>query len=110
MANATLTRNVLEMVKLLNYGMQVTEAKELPLVEAQIEALAKQTEGLIEKTSEVAPQLSNELKDKSGDVAPNHKLHFTQAIRSDSDARAHRRECWWFSLWTEFHRPRDEQN
>ncbi|EFO48954.1 methyl-accepting chemotaxis protein [Vibrio parahaemolyticus K5030] len=64
MANATLTRNVLEMVKLLNYGMQVTEAKELPLVEAQIEALAKQTEGLIEKTSEVAPQLSNELKDK----------------------------------------------
>ncbi|MCG6466548.1 methyl-accepting chemotaxis protein [Vibrio parahaemolyticus] len=64
MANATLTRNVLEMVKLLNYGMQVTEAKELPLVEAQIEALAKQTEGLIGKTSEVAPQLSNELKDK----------------------------------------------
>lgn len=41
MANATLTRNVLEMVKLLNYGMQVTEAKELPLVEAQIEALAE---------------------------------------------------------------------
>nr|WP_319556171.1 methyl-accepting chemotaxis protein [uncultured Vibrio sp.] len=64
MANAKLTRNVLEIVKLLNYGMQVTEPKELPLVEAQIEALATQTEGLAEKTSGVAESLSNKLKTK----------------------------------------------
>ncbi len=64
MANAKLTRNVLEIVKLLNYGMQITEPKELPLVEAHIAALATQTEGLAEKNSGVAKSLSNELKTK----------------------------------------------
>lgn len=49
MANAKLTRNVLEIVKLLNHGMQVTEPKELPVIESQIEALAIQSEGLTEK-------------------------------------------------------------
>ncbi|MDV6251010.1 methyl-accepting chemotaxis protein [Vibrio sp. EA2] len=75
MANAKLTRNVLEIVKLLNYGMQVTEAKELPIVEAQIEALATQTEGLVEKTSGVAESLSNELKTNAESL---HKI--TQSI------------------------------
>ncbi|ANQ21593.1 chemotaxis protein [Vibrio natriegens] len=64
MANAKLTRNVLEIVKLLNHGMQVTEPKELPIIESQIEALAIQSEGLTEKTSGVAVSLSNELKTK----------------------------------------------
>ncbi|MGP8304968.1 methyl-accepting chemotaxis protein [Vibrio sp. YIC-376] len=65
MANARLTRNVLEIVKLLNYGMQVTEAKELPLVEEQIEQLAKQTEGLVMQTSSVTTEpLSDEMKRK----------------------------------------------
>ncbi|WP_264901466.1 methyl-accepting chemotaxis protein [Vibrio sp. STUT-A11] len=64
MANAKLTRNVLEIVKLLNYGMQITEPKELPMVEAHIAALATQTEGLAEKNSGVARSLSNELKTK----------------------------------------------
>lgn len=35
MANAKLTRNVLEMVKLLNHGMQITEPKELPLIKSK---------------------------------------------------------------------------
>ncbi|MBR9875359.1 MAG: methyl-accepting chemotaxis protein [Vibrionaceae bacterium] len=75
MANAKLTRNVLEIVKLLNHGMQVTEPKELPIIESQIEALAIQSEGLTEKTSGVAVSLSNELKTKV------EKLHnITQAI------------------------------
>ncbi|WP_045464724.1 methyl-accepting chemotaxis protein [Vibrio hyugaensis] len=62
MANATLTRNVLEQVKLLNYGMQISDPDELPLITAQIEALAQQTEGLIEQTSGVAEHLSNMLQ------------------------------------------------
>ncbi|WP_329351736.1 methyl-accepting chemotaxis protein [Vibrio natriegens] len=75
MANAKLTRNVLEIVKLLNHGMQVTEPKELPIIESQIEALAIQSEGLTEKTSGVAVSLSNELKTKI------ENLHdITQAI------------------------------
>ncbi|ANQ26333.1 chemotaxis protein [Vibrio natriegens] len=75
MANAKLTRNVLEIVKLLNHGMQVTEPKELPIIESQIEALAIQSEGLTEKTSGVAVSLSNELKTK---VETLHNI--TQAI------------------------------
>ncbi|MFZ6040090.1 methyl-accepting chemotaxis protein [Vibrio natriegens] len=75
MANAKLTRNVLEIVKLLNHGMQVTEPKELPIIESQIEALAIQSEGLTEKTSGVALSLSNELKTK---VENLHNI--TQAI------------------------------
>jgi methyl-accepting chemotaxis protein len=65
MANAKLTRNVLEIVKLLNYGMQVTEAKELPLVEAQIEQLAKQVGELANQASSItAEPLSDEMKHK----------------------------------------------
>ncbi|CAH0531897.1 hypothetical protein CTH30272_04166 [Allocatenococcus thiocycli] len=75
MANAKLTRNVLEIVKLLNHGMQVTEPKELPIIESQIEALAIQSKGLTEKTSGVAVSLSNELKTK---VENLHNI--TQAI------------------------------
>lgn len=75
MANAKLTRNVLEIVKLLNHGMQVTEPKELPIIESQIEALAIQSEGLTEKTSGVAVSLSNELKTKIENL---HNI--TQAI------------------------------
>ncbi|MCG9699786.1 methyl-accepting chemotaxis protein [Vibrio natriegens] len=75
MANAKLTRNVLEIVKLLNHGMQVTEPKELPIIESQIEALAIQSEGLTEKTSGVVVSLSNELKTK---VENLHNI--TQAI------------------------------
>lgn len=75
MVNAKLTRNVLEIVKLLNHGMQVTEPKELPIIESQIEALAIQSEGLTEKTSGVAVSLSNELKTK---VENLHNI--TQAI------------------------------
>ncbi|NOJ18159.1 methyl-accepting chemotaxis protein [Vibrio jasicida] len=62
MANATLTRNVLEQVKLLNYGMQISDPDELPLITAKIDALAQQTEGLIEQTSGVAKHLSNMLQ------------------------------------------------
>ncbi|WP_045404384.1 methyl-accepting chemotaxis protein [Vibrio jasicida] len=62
MANATLTRNVLEQVKLLNYGMQISDPDELPLITAKIDALAQQTEGLIEQTSGVAEHLSNMLQ------------------------------------------------
>ncbi|WP_104035308.1 methyl-accepting chemotaxis protein [Vibrio jasicida] len=62
MANATLTRNVLEQVKLLNYGMQISDPDELPLIIAKIDALAQQTEGLIEQTSGVAEHLSNMLQ------------------------------------------------
>ncbi|WP_104027427.1 methyl-accepting chemotaxis protein [Vibrio jasicida] len=62
MANATLTRNVLEQVKLLNYGMQISDPDELPLITAKIDALAPQTEGLIEQTSGVAEHLSNMLQ------------------------------------------------
>ncbi len=62
MANATLTRNVLEQVKLLNYGMQISDPEELPLITSQIEELAQQSDGLIEQTSGVAEHLSSMLK------------------------------------------------
>ncbi|CAE6901343.1 methyl-accepting chemotaxis protein [Vibrio sp. B1FLJ16] len=64
MANAKLTRNVLEIVKLLNFAMQVSEAKELALVEEQIEQLALKTEELVKQTSGVSQQLSDELETK----------------------------------------------
>ena len=62
MANATLTRNVLEQVKLLNYGMQITDPNELPLITSQIEELASQSDDLIEQTSGVADHLSSMLQ------------------------------------------------
>ncbi|MCS0380660.1 methyl-accepting chemotaxis protein [Vibrio diabolicus] len=61
MANAQLTRNVLEMVKLLNHGMQITEPKELPLIKEQIDSLATQSKSLVGEASGVAEQLSEEL-------------------------------------------------
>ncbi|MGI3091502.1 methyl-accepting chemotaxis protein [Vibrio diabolicus] len=61
MANAKLTRNVLEMVKLLNHGMQTTEPKELPLIKEQIDSLATQSKSLVGEASGVAEQLSEEL-------------------------------------------------
>ncbi|QRG84200.1 methyl-accepting chemotaxis protein [Vibrio diabolicus] len=61
MANAKLTRNVLEMVKLLNHGMQITEPKELPLIKEQIDSLATQSKSLVGEASGVAEQLSEEL-------------------------------------------------
>ncbi len=68
MTNATLTRNVLEIVKLLNYGMQITESEELAQIENQIEALAQKTERLVEQTSSDTHQLSDELKTKVDDL------------------------------------------
>ncbi|MHC6798720.1 methyl-accepting chemotaxis protein [Vibrio antiquarius] len=61
MANAKLTRNVLEMVKLLNHGMQITEPKELPLIKEQIDSLATKSKSLVGEASGVAEQLSEEL-------------------------------------------------
>ncbi|HHP0481549.1 TPA: methyl-accepting chemotaxis protein [Vibrio campbellii] len=81
MANATLTRNVLEQVKLLNYGMQITDPTELPLTISQIEALAKQSDGLIEQTSTVAEHFSSML---SENVAELHQV--TNSILSKQSA------------------------
>ncbi|MED5502851.1 MAG: methyl-accepting chemotaxis protein [Pseudomonadota bacterium] len=81
MANATLTRNVLEQVKLLNYGMQITDPTELPLTISQIEALAKQSDGLIEQTSTVAEHLSSMLREN---VAELHQV--TNSILSKQSA------------------------
>ena len=81
MANATLTRNVLEQVKLLNYGMQITDPTELPLTISQIEALAKQSDGLIEQTSTVAEHLSSMLREN---VAELHQV--TNSILSNQAA------------------------
>ncbi|HDM8232869.1 TPA: methyl-accepting chemotaxis protein [Vibrio campbellii] len=81
MANATLTRNVLEQVKLLNYGMQITDPTELPLIISQIEALAKQSDGLIEQTSTVAEHLSSMLREN---VAELHQV--TNSILSKQSA------------------------
>ncbi|NOH46957.1 methyl-accepting chemotaxis protein [Vibrio rotiferianus] len=58
MANAALTRNVLEQIKLLNYGMQVPDPQELLAITAHIEGLAQKNEALIEQTSGVAENLS----------------------------------------------------
>ena len=81
MANATLTRNVLEQVKLLNDGMQITDPTELPLTISQIEALAKQSDGLIEQTSTVAEHLSSMLREN---VAELHQV--TNSILSKQSA------------------------
>ncbi|HHB1592206.1 TPA: methyl-accepting chemotaxis protein [Vibrio campbellii] len=81
MANATLTRNVLEQIKLLNYGMQITDPTELPLTISQIEALAKQSDGLIEQTSTVAEHLSSMLREN---VAELHQV--TNSILSKQSA------------------------
>ncbi|HDM8228948.1 TPA: methyl-accepting chemotaxis protein [Vibrio campbellii] len=81
MANATLTRNVLEQVKLLSYGMQITDPTELPLTISQIEALAKQSDGLIEQTSTVAEHLSSMLREN---VAELHQV--TNSILSKQSA------------------------
>ncbi|MFQ0976915.1 methyl-accepting chemotaxis protein [Vibrio campbellii] len=81
MANATLTRNVLEQVKLLNYGMQITDPTELPLTISHIEALAKQSDGLIEQTSTVAEHLSSMLREN---VAELHQV--TNSILSKQSA------------------------
>ncbi|WP_394156122.1 methyl-accepting chemotaxis protein [Vibrio campbellii] len=81
MANSTLTRNVLEQVKLLNYGMQITDPTELPLTISQIEALAKQSDGLIEQTSTVAEHLSSMLREN---VAELHQV--TNSILSKQSA------------------------
>ncbi|EKO3825871.1 methyl-accepting chemotaxis protein [Vibrio harveyi] len=81
MANATLTRNVLEQVKLLNYGMQITDPNELPLITSQIEELASQTDDLIEQTSGVADHLSSMLQ---GNVAELHQI--TNSILSKQSA------------------------
>ena len=81
MANATLTRNVLEQVKLLNYGMQITDPTELPLTISQIEALAKQSDVLIEQTSTVAEHLSSMLREN---VAELHQV--TNSILSKQSA------------------------
>lgn len=81
MANATLTRNVLEQVKLLNYGMQITDPTELPLTISQIEALAKQSDGLIEQTSTVAEHLSSMLREN---LAELHQV--TNSILSKQSA------------------------
>ncbi|NDJ81577.1 methyl-accepting chemotaxis protein [Vibrio campbellii] len=81
MANATLTRNVLEQVKLLNYGMQITDPTELLLTISQIEALAKQSDGLIEQTSTVAEHLSSMLREN---VAELHQV--TNSILSKQSA------------------------
>ena len=81
MANATLTRNVLEQVKLLNYGMQITDTTELPLTISQIEALAKQSDGLIEQTSTVAEHLSSMLREN---LAELHQV--TNSILSKQSA------------------------
>ncbi|MFH4367622.1 methyl-accepting chemotaxis protein [Vibrio diabolicus] len=61
MANAKLTRNVLEMVKLLNHGMQISEPEQLPLIKEQIDSLATQSKSLVGEASGVAEQLSEEL-------------------------------------------------
>ncbi|AQM66990.1 Methyl-accepting chemotaxis protein 4 [Vibrio campbellii] len=81
MANATLTRNVLEQIKLLNYGMQITDPTELPLTISQIEALAKQSDGLIEQPSTVAEHLSSMLREN---VAELHQV--TNSILSKQSA------------------------
>ncbi|WP_154203713.1 methyl-accepting chemotaxis protein [Vibrio harveyi] len=80
-ANATLTRNVLEQVKLLNYGMQITDPNELPLITSQIEELASQSDDLIEQTSGVADHLSSMLQ---GNVAELHQI--TNSILSKQSA------------------------
>ncbi|CAM2888001.1 methyl-accepting chemotaxis protein [Vibrio mytili] len=51
MANAKLTRNVLEIVKLLNSGVQQTQSQGLPELKNKIDVLAGQTQGLVQDIS-----------------------------------------------------------
>ncbi|MEL7325967.1 MAG: methyl-accepting chemotaxis protein [Pseudomonadota bacterium] len=91
MANATLTRNVLEQVKLLSYGMQITDPTELPLTISQIEALAKQSDGLIEQTSTVAEHLSSMLRENVAElhqVTNSILLKQSAVIQMQSDINA----------------------
>ncbi|CAH1592779.1 methyl-accepting chemotaxis protein [Vibrio rotiferianus] len=68
MANAALTKNVLEQIKLLNVGMQVTEPDQLSLIRAQLIELASQTNELVNQTSGVDSHLSQMLADNLDDL------------------------------------------
>ncbi|MFN1581774.1 methyl-accepting chemotaxis protein [Vibrio rotiferianus] len=68
MANAALTKNVLEQIKLLNVGMQVTEPDQLSLIRAQLIELASQTNELVNQTSGVDFHLSQMLAENLDDL------------------------------------------
>ncbi|ASI96487.1 methyl-accepting chemotaxis protein [Vibrio rotiferianus] len=68
MANAALTKNVLEQIKLLNVGMQVTEPNQLSLIRAQLIELASQTNELVNQTSGVDSHLSQMLAENLDDL------------------------------------------
>ncbi|WP_029560980.1 methyl-accepting chemotaxis protein [Vibrio rotiferianus] len=68
MANAALTKNVLEQIKLLNVGMQVTEPNQLSLIRAQLIELASQTNELVNQTSGVDSHLSQVLAENLDDL------------------------------------------
>lgn len=68
MANAALTKNVLEQIKLLNVGMQVTEPDQLSLIRAQLIELASQTNELVNQTSGVDLRLSQMLAENLDDL------------------------------------------
>ncbi|WP_440888508.1 methyl-accepting chemotaxis protein [Vibrio sp. WZ-1] len=68
MANAALTKNVLEQIKLLNVGMQVTELNQLSLIRAQLIELASQTNELVNQTSGVDFHLSQMLAENLDDL------------------------------------------
>ena len=68
MANAALTKNVLEQIKLLNVGMQVTEPNQLSLIRAQLIELASQTNELVNQTSGVDLHLSQMLAENLDDL------------------------------------------
>ncbi|WP_045385941.1 methyl-accepting chemotaxis protein [Vibrio rotiferianus] len=68
MANAALTKNVLEQIKLLNVGMQVTEPDQLSLIRAQLIELASQTNELVNQTSGVDLHLSQMLAENLDDL------------------------------------------
>ncbi|MGR5058756.1 methyl-accepting chemotaxis protein [Vibrio rotiferianus] len=68
MANAALTKNVLEQIKLLNVGMQVTDPDQLSLIRAQLIELASQTNELVNQTSGVDLHLSQMLAENLDDL------------------------------------------
>ncbi|OHY95557.1 chemotaxis protein [Vibrio rotiferianus] len=68
MANAALTKNVLEQIKLLNVGMQVTEPDQLSWIRAQLIELASQTNELVNQTSGVDFHLSQMLAENLDDL------------------------------------------
>ncbi|MGR4991247.1 methyl-accepting chemotaxis protein [Vibrio rotiferianus] len=68
MANAALTKNVLEQIKLLNVGMQVTEPDQLSWIRAQLIELASQTNELVNQTSGVDSHLSQMLAENLDDL------------------------------------------